>query len=99
MLKQPIYKVNRMKDEKTIESIHVFFGPHKKQTNLDKLFKTDPTNPLFDFFNEEELTSIKDNNIPVVFSKQQIHLDDSIGTIKIKISNEFNNTFSLEEIL
>ena len=98
MLKQPIYKVNRMKDENTIESIHVFFGPQKKQMNLDKLFKMDPTNPVFDFFNEEELASIKDNNISVVFSKQQIHPDDSISTIKIKISNEFNNAFSLEEI-
>ncbi len=98
MLKPPVYKVNHMKNENTIASIHVFFGPHKKQMNLDKLFKTDPTNEVFNFFRQEELDTIQKNNIPVVFSKQQIHSDDSISTVKIKIANEFSNTFSLEEI-
>mgnify|MGYP003705474659 CR=1 FL=1 len=36
-------------------------------------------------FTEEEIQQIKSDKITVKFSEQQIHFDDSIGTIKIKI--------------
>jgi len=100
-----IYKVNYLKDNK-ITSIHVFYGePEEQDVSLSELFESDPTNALFQdkasgqpIFNREELDYIKEKTIPVHFSKQQIHYDDSIGTIKLKIISEFSNTFSLEEL-
>ena len=41
---------------------------------------------------------IDQNNIPVYHSKQQIHYDDSIGTIYIKLVNEYGRIFAMEEI-
>lgn len=94
-----IYKVNYLTDDKTINKIHVFFGNHT--SNLTELFEKDPTNTLFaDIFNQEELSVILNpaKKIPVVFSHQSIHEDDTIGAIKSKIMHEFGNNFSLEEI-
>jgi len=92
-----VYKVSRLKNENTIESIHVFYGKHKDK--LDPLFKQNPTNEKFaSLFTSDELNNIKEKNIPVYFSQQRIHIDDSIGTIKWKIFQEFKETFSLGEI-
>ena len=44
------------------------------------------------------MKNIVEKQIPVFFSEQQIHYDDSIGVIKLKIMAEFSNTFSLDEI-
>jgi hypothetical protein len=101
----PIYKVNHLKDAETIEAIHVFYGSSLQEDDLDELFKRDPQNPAFidkntgqPIFNDDELQNIVEKQIPVIFSEQQIHYDDSIGVIKLKIMAEFSNTFSLEEI-
>jgi len=97
----PIYKVNHLTDENTIKTIYVFFGNNLDVPDPNDLFKRDPRNIVFkNIFNDEELEIILDNTKPinVVFSKQQIHIDDTIGTIKIKILSEFSNTFSLEQI-
>ena len=99
-----IYKINYLKENKIV-SIHVFYGENVNGINLDELFKTEPANAAFidsvsgvPIFNSEELTYISENNIPVNFTTQQIHYDDTIGTIKLKIIQAFSNTFSLEEI-
>jgi len=90
-----IYKVNKLVDEDKIGSIHVFYY----EENIDQLFKSKPTNEVFKkIFSEEELQSIQEHQIPVIFSKEQIHFDDSIGTIKLKIQQEFSNAFSLDEM-
>jgi len=98
----PIYKVNHLINESEIKDIYVFYGRNEK---LTELFKRDPENEAFidkstgkHIFNAEEMKNIKDKNISVHFSQQQIHFDDSIGTIKLKIVREFSNTFSYEEI-
>jgi len=94
-----IYKVNHLTDGNTINKIHVFYGDHTN--DLTNLFENDPNNSLFTgIFNQEELTAILNpkKNIPVIFSHQSIHIDDTIGVIKSKIMHEFKNTFSLEEI-
>ena len=91
------YKVNHLTHDNTLSSIHVFYGKHKK--DLNELFKNDPGSKEFiDIFNEEELTHIVDNNIPIIFSPQVIHFDDTIGVIKSKIMRNFKDTFSLEEM-
>ena len=78
----PIYKVNYLVDGK-IDTIYVFFGkviPDKKTQK--SLFA--------EIFTEEEIANINKNNVNIVFSDQQIHLDDTIGVIKLKILTELN---------
>ena len=108
----PIYKVNRLKDSGTITSIHVFYGApaeslklEETEDNLDDLFAREPENPAFaGIFNEEEMRNIKEVPIPVFFSVHQIHLDDNIETIKMKIALTFSTmtpvpvSISIEEI-
>ena len=45
---------------------------------------------------KKEISEKARDNMKIVFSEQQIHLDDTIGTIKIKILSEF---LSLRNIL
>ena len=100
-----IYKVNYLLDNNVIDTIIVFYGSSPEISNPTELFNSDPMNNAFvnkntgmHIFNEEELKHVKDKNINVRFSSQQIHFDDSIGTIKLKILNEYNRKFSFEEI-
>jgi hypothetical protein len=100
-----IYKVNYLKAN-NISAIRVFYGENlDENTDLNDLFKQNPRDVAFIdklsgnlIFNDEELMHIAENNIPVSFSNQQIHYDDAIGTVKIKIIEDFSNTFSLEEM-
>ena len=94
-----VYKVNHLVDKNTIKNIFVFFGNNLDIPNPNELFIKDQKNVIFnDIFNEKELLKINENKTNVFFSKQQIHFDDSIGTIKTKILIEFKNIFSFEEI-
>lgn len=96
-----IFKVNLLTNENTIGSIHVFYGNDYTVGNnkLNELFLENPSNELFsNVFDEEELNYIKKNSVAVVFSHQEIHSDDSIAAIKIKIMEDYSNAFSLEEI-
>jgi hypothetical protein len=86
----PIYKVNNLVDGQ-IDTIYVFYGKNKNEyKNKIELFKK--------IFTENEIKQINDNNINVVFSEQQIHYDDTISSIKIKILNELKKKVSIEEI-
>ena len=94
-----------MIDENTIEKIVVFYGTHPEDIDLDELFKRDSKNKVFIdkntdvlIFTEKELEDISAKNIPVVFSNEQIHYDDTILTVKLKIFTEFSKEFSLEEM-
>ena len=82
--KLPVYKVNYMVSNE-IQKIIVFNGVKSKKKG-----------PI----HEEE---IKRKNgevyrVPVFQSEQQIHYDDTIGTIKLKILSEFKKMTSLDEI-
>ena len=78
-----IYKVNYIING-SIDTIYVFNGGKDKAIN--------------EIFNTNEIENINNNKIKIVYSKQQIHLDDSIGMIKIKILNQLKKTVSLDEI-
>ena len=52
---------------------------------IDTIFVFNGNDNNDNIFTEKERNHHKHNNIKVVFSEQQIHLDDSIATIKIKI--------------
>jgi hypothetical protein len=85
----PIYKVNHLVNG-NIESIYVFNGIPIDDKIDDSLFQT--------IFTHKENEFIKKENINIHFSKQTIHQDDSIGTIKIKILNEIKKDISIDEI-
>ena len=98
----PIFKVNKLSDKNKTDIIFVFAG-----TNLDldvgedpnELFKRDPTNDAFqDIFLKEELDNIQTNKIQVEFLQQSIHIDDSIGIIKLKIFEAMRRAVSMSEI-
>lgn len=86
-----IYKIHILQDEKTTKSIHVFGG--LGVTNLEDYLKKDPTG-----FTPEEQKEIQEKNIPLFFSPYQLHPDDTIGTVKMKIIEENSYDFSLEEM-
>ena len=79
-----IYKVNHIVNNKIV-TIFVFAGSNK-ETILEP------------YFSKQEIENIQSEKIKVIFSLQQIHFDDTIGTIKIKILNELKSKVSLEEI-
>ena len=96
----PIFKVNKLTNKEETEKIFVFSGIN---LDLDKdpneLFERDPTNDAFTkVFNQTELDNIKTNNIQVEFLKQTIHIDDSIGIIKLKVFEAMRKAVSMSEI-
>ena len=90
----PIYKVNYLINN-SVDTIFIFYGQHRNDTDKDEeeLFKQ--------IFTEREIDKIHSNKLTPVFCTQQIHKDDSISTIKIKILTELNKKnkkISLDEI-
>ena len=85
-----MYKFHYTVDNET-KQIYVFSGtsPTDEGSNnvdLSRLFATEPNNPEFDgIFSPQELEEIMTQEVPVTFINQQIHLDDTIGTIKKKL--------------
>ncbi len=102
-----IYKVHHLIDKETTKAIYVFYGNNLDVSNPEELFKRDPRNDVFidpstklPIFNDYELAQIQSsvNPIDVKFLKQQIHFDDSIGAVKLKIVESNSNAFSIEQI-
>ena len=96
----PIFKVNKLSEKNKTDTIYVFFGSDLDiDEDPNELFKSDPTNDVFiKAFNKTELDEIQANNIPVVFLKQSIHIDDSIGIIKLKVFEALRKSVSMSEI-
>ena len=95
----PIFKVNYLINRDTVNKIIVFYGLNLDIKNVNELFDTDPNNIAFkDVFTSSELIEIKEKGIEVIFLNETIHIDDTIGSIKLKIVTAFSNTFSEEEI-
>lgn len=102
-----IYKVHHLIDKEKTKAIYVFYGNNLDVPNPEELFKTDPKNAAFidpstkmPIFNDSELAKIQNatNPLDVKFLKQQIHFDDSIATIKLKLIEANSNSFSLEQL-
>ena len=93
----PIFKVNYLTNKNKIEKILVFLY-NNSNNNYSNLFETNPNNIIFnDIFNESEIAFIKNEKIKVEWLNEYIHIDDNIGTIKIKIMKAFSNSFSIDE--
>ena len=81
------YKIFQLKNESDIEKIIVFYGSNKEEVDVD-LIKKDINSPIIqNIFSESErrMISSSSTEIKIYFSQQQIHLDDTISDIKIKI--------------
>jgi len=81
----PIYKVNQLVDG-MIESVYVFYGQPIIKKNEKEIIKK--------IFTQKEIESIKN----IYFSEKQIHRDDTIGIIKLKVLSELKNKCSLGEM-
>ena len=96
-----MYKINHLINN-NISKIYVFYGksyPSFSSKKLKDLFIKNPLDKKFqNIFGKDELANIHKNNINVEFSEQRIHPDDTINIIKLKISNEFRQSISFEEI-
>jgi hypothetical protein len=95
-----IFKVNKLTERNKTETIFVFFGTNlEEDQDLNELFIKDPSNMVFqNVFNKNELDNIDTNKIRVEFLKQSIHIDDSIGVIKLKIFEAIRRSVSMSEI-
>ena len=82
----PIYKVNILVDEDVIDSVYIFYGQKVLQKNEEEIIKK--------IFTQTERDKIKH----FYFSEQQIHRDDSIGVIKLKVLSELKKKVPLGEI-
>lgn len=82
-----VYKINQLVDKNTIGKIFVFYGKEEGKFREDEIF------------DKEELKYIRQHpDIEIIYSKQQIHADDTIGAIKYKLFAEFGNSIPLEEM-
>lgn len=107
-LSSPIIKVNKIIGKDRIESIIVFWGTNLEIPNPTTLFNefiesgANSEDAKFaaikDIFSKDELTNILTNRIPVTFTNQSIHIDDNIGTIKLKIFKAIGKNVGLDEI-
>jgi hypothetical protein len=97
----PIFKVNKLSNKNKTETIYVFCGSQFSEEidDLNTLFKNDKQNEKFiDIFKPDELKIIDTNKIDVEFINQSIHIDDSIGVIKLKIFEAIEREASMSEL-
>jgi hypothetical protein len=94
-----IFKIS-YSDNNEIKKIYAFVGSEmNKKFNLTELFENDISNKIFKtIFSNEEMSIIKQNNIPVKFCEERIYSDDTIETIKKKLIIEFDTKISFEDI-
>ena len=81
----PIYKVNQLVDG-VVDSVYVFYG--------QSIIKKDEKEIIKQIFTKQEIENIKN----IYFSEQQIHRDDTIGVIKLKVLSELKTKCSLGEV-
>jgi len=99
-----IYKIFKLKNNSEIESVIVFFGNiyDDSQYDFNEIYKKNKkSTKIQEFFSEIEWNVIMEKEIPVYFSGLQIHLDDTMLDVKLKIVkayNELDISFSEEEI-
>ena len=95
----PIFKVNKLTDKDVTDTIYVFNGSLETDEDLNELFDDDPTNKIFkNIFDADELEYIKQNKVEVIFVNKSIHIDDSIGVIKLKIFDVISKEASMSEL-
>jgi hypothetical protein len=107
----PIFKVNIISgitdlNQNVILQIFVFYDSYSEKVkgkesdqDLTLLFKQDSTNERFSLvFDSKEIKTIQINKTQVIFLNQVIHIDDSIGVIKLKVFEALQKNVSMDEI-
>jgi hypothetical protein len=84
-----IYKVNYLVND-NIDTIYVFYGKKTAKEKDQDIIKK--------LFTEQEMVNFQTNKVTIKISEQQIHYDDTIGTIKIKILIELQKRICIEEV-
>jgi len=98
------YKIFKLKSNTEIESIIVFCGNSYGESKYDytEIYRKNKKSPkIHEFFSEIEWDIINQQNIPIYFSELQLHIDDTMLDIKLKILKEYSEldiSFSEEEI-
>lgn len=99
-----VFKISYI-NKNEIKKIYVFLGEKEISDGSDEdidlfdLFKREPSHPVFKkIFSPSEITIINENDIEVKFCKEQIHIDDTIETVKNKLIKEFSQHIAFEEI-
>ena len=98
-----IYKVHLLNLDNTTKIIYVFSGDFYKYTHdiddLNTLFQANMENEIFkNIFTQSELENIKNDSIDVLFVKWQLFSDDTINSIKLKISDVMNREYHPHEM-
>lgn len=99
-----VFKISYI-DNNDIKKIYVFLGEKEisdgsdEDVDLFELFKREPSHPVFEgMFTSSEIVIINEKNIEIKFCKEQIHIDDTIETLKNKLVKEFEQHLAFEEI-
>ena len=94
------YKIAYIEKGNEISSIYVFYNNiDTTPAELEALFVSQPENELFTMiFSEDEKAMIQSKNIPVRFTEHEIHLDDTIETIKKKYMMVSEKNISFGEL-
>jgi hypothetical protein len=96
------YKIFQLKNETDIERIIVFYGDTRiDDLDLNEVYQRDRNSNIIqkiiqDIFSDSEkkIMSLAVKDINIYFSRQQIHLDDTISDIKLKITYAINELLS-----
>jgi len=81
----PVYRIYQLDENETLKRIIVFYGD-----NLEPILS------LSEIFSDIEIVEIEDQKTEVIFSKLQIHPDDTIETVKMKIAMELQTVSYFE---
>ena len=94
------YKIAHIEKNNEISTIYVFNKNNDiPSLELEELFSNEPNHPNFNsIFTDEEKTLISSKNITIKFVNYEIHLDDTIETIKKKIMMVSKPQISFGEI-
>jgi hypothetical protein len=99
----PIFKVHQLTNRNKTATIFVFIGDDFSDKmgadELTELFVESPQDKIFTrVFDRAEIATISRQQIDVVFINMPIHIDDSIGIIKLKIFEAIRKEASMSEI-
>ena len=81
-----IYKICYTVDNE-IRKVYVFMGSNvieDKGVDINQLYRLEPSNPIFEGVITESDIAIFGDDVEFVFTTGEIHLDDTIETIKKK---------------
>ena len=99
-----IFKVSLLNNDKSIKKIYAFVGSRfdynpEISGNIANLFADNPDHDVFSLiFTEYEKSAIVEEAIDVVFVNESLYLDDTLGTIKLKLLDAVEGNIAIEEM-